>query len=542
MAAHAQDSGHVGRSLEEREEPRARTEPSGSPLKGPQEKEEREGRPDRGLSAKVERFEFSGNKSIPSDELRALVAHLEGKELSIQQIKRAADLITKYYQDRGFPLAWAYVPPQRVKDGVVHIRVVEGRVGRIVIQGNKTYSRRFILDHVKPIWEDPTLDLDRLERSLLILNDYPGLSVQATMRRGQKKGTTDLYLTARDEFPIFASIDYDNFGPPNVSEHRVGSTLEIGNLFHAAHSLKLRAVGGSDAGDVTYGQIIYTIPFASGLKLSGYASAYDYEAVGPFASLDPLGDGQTAGLLLSYPLVRHLDFTLELEAGLEGKNVEQEMLGSVTAKDRIRAALVGLKLDWPGHWGGHWIFHLQMRRGLAGFAGGLDDKDAGTSRPDADPSFNRIVFTGYRLQKVNRYLFWVTRVQLQATGEPLYASEQFPLGGGDSVRGYPSFEFIGDKGYAATFELRGRLPFLEGTGFFRIFQLAAFYDVGEAIVEDPGAGVDEKQVLAGWGVGIRLEVPEYGTLRVDVGWPLSDPEPSTGDDRIVYVAARFYLK
>src|SRR5262249_2451868 len=91
------------------------------------------------------------------------------------------------------------------------------------------------------------------------------------------------------------------------------------------------------------------------------------------------------------------------------------------------------------------------------------------------------------------------KVSGQIADSPLVSSEQFSVGGADSVRGYLESETIGDTGIVGTLELRGpdfaqRLPMeIKGAGeekgrkLFNEWRLFAFVDAGYTMVHEPGA-------------------------------------------------------
>ena len=45
----------------------------------------------------------------------------------------------------------------------------------------------------------------------------------------------------------------------------------------------------------------------------------------------------------------------------------------------------------------------------------------------------------------------------------------------------------------------------------------------------------ERQVLTGYGAGIRLNYPDWGSVRFDAAWPLTEVDPSNDDDVFFYV-------
>ena len=54
-------------------------------------------------------------------------------------MQKVADLITDIYRRKGYVTSRAYLPPQRVEQGILEIRIVEGITGDIDIIGTKQY-------------------------------------------------------------------------------------------------------------------------------------------------------------------------------------------------------------------------------------------------------------------------------------------------------------------------------------------------------------------------------------------------------------------
>jgi hemolysin activation/secretion protein len=78
---------------------------------------------------------ITGAKTIPAAAFRPLYTKLIGQTVKLSQILDVADAIEKMYQDRGYILVRAYVPPQRVRDGVFTINVVEGKIAHVTVEG-----------------------------------------------------------------------------------------------------------------------------------------------------------------------------------------------------------------------------------------------------------------------------------------------------------------------------------------------------------------------------------------------------------------------
>ena len=76
--------------------------------------------------------DVEGVTAFPPEEIEgALPAVSSACRITLDTVWRIADLITDHYQQAGFFLSRAFVPQQKIKDGRLVIRVVEGYVGEV---------------------------------------------------------------------------------------------------------------------------------------------------------------------------------------------------------------------------------------------------------------------------------------------------------------------------------------------------------------------------------------------------------------------------
>jgi hemolysin activation/secretion protein len=89
-------------------------------------------RPEKGESIVVRDLRFTGKVGLLPEAKRAsLIAAVKGKRLGIAGIKAIADEATLAIQARGRMLGYAVLPPQDITEGVVTIRILEGRLEKI---------------------------------------------------------------------------------------------------------------------------------------------------------------------------------------------------------------------------------------------------------------------------------------------------------------------------------------------------------------------------------------------------------------------------
>src|SRR5262249_53716142 len=82
----------------------------------------------------------TGATVYSEEQLRPLWADLLEHDVKLADIQNVADAIESKYHEAGYALTRAFVPPQRVGNGVFTISVVEGFVHAIDVEGGDPAS------------------------------------------------------------------------------------------------------------------------------------------------------------------------------------------------------------------------------------------------------------------------------------------------------------------------------------------------------------------------------------------------------------------
>ncbi len=517
-------SGDVFKSLERGAE-LPREVPKVPKIETEKEKKAEEALPSRKILVKT--FRVEGFTILSAEEIRSLVSPWEGKELSLEEIQGVANRITGRYRELGYLLVNAHVPPQSVRDGEILIRVVVGRLDKVTVAGNKRYSDEFIEKHLSPLRSDPTLREATLERSLLILNDYSYLSVNALLQAGQSPGTTDLVIRAEERRPFSGNLSYDNFGSQSSSRSRLGMTLETGSLLRTGDQLTLRGVTGLDQLDLerlSYGRVDYLVPLGyDGTKVGFYYTNSRYESGEELGALDINGKSDLLGLYVTHPLIRRLTRRLDVRFGFDYKNLTDYILDETWSRDRIRVFSLGVSSDFLDEYRGRNSLGFTAYRGVRDLFGGSGRDDPDVSRKGADGSFSKYTLDLSRFQQLPGYTALILKGSGQLSADRLFVVEQFSLGGMGSVRGFDSSTCNGDSGYTVSAELETS-PFSPEKTFFgrrigEMFKLAFFGDHGGVFLNDPEPGENRDDYLSSLGAGLRFYVGNSFAARLDWAVP-----------------------
>ena len=477
---------------------------------------------------RVERIDISPNRILSPKEINAIVGPFVGKELTVDQLRGLAKALTDRMRTKGYFVADAILPAQKIRDGVVHIEIFEGKVGKLIVEGNRFYSKGFIASRFRAGLDHGTIHQGRFQRALMLLNENSDLSVRAFLRPGIEPGTTDVILKVDDQLPLHYGVGYDNFGSIYTSEHRGTLFVEHGNLSGRGDDLMVQSVlnlGGRASNLI---QTAYTTPLNPiGTRLGVAYSNGAYTVGQQAVVLDIRGQANIYGLSLSHPLLRTPVNSQDVSLGVTYKDVGS-FFGVVTnSRDRYTAA----RLAWQGDWrqlNGRTFVNASVTRGLAGFVGGPGDRSV--SRVGAAGDFVHWNIEASQVQNLSDSAYVIYRGQTQITGQPMMVPEAFSLGGPDSVRGYYQSQVLGDAGYMVSAELRlSPLKKLRDE-----FQVAFFFDHGGAHLNNMQVGEKSTQWLTGAGFGFRFAPAKQVRARLDLGFPISPGKNSNGTCPVIY--------
>lgn len=488
---------------------------------------------DTGKKILVKDIIVEGSTILPPEKLESVVSQYEGKELSLRMMKQAADELTAAYRSLGYVTSRAYIPPQTMKDGVLVIRVVEGKLGEVKIEGNRYFSEKLIRKNLD-LTEGGYFDFSALQNSMVYINEHPDRTARVTLMPGAAAGTTDVVVQMEDRLPVHVGFEYDNFGSRYIGRDRFAGVLEHNNLLGFDDKLYVK-YQQSDAARLVMKQARYVFPVSQMTDLGVYAIDSDMRLGKELQLTDTRGEADIYGIFSSTTLTSEPEAEMRLNFGFDYKDVQNFILGTTSSHDELRVARAGLDIDWLDAYGRN-IFIPEFHYGIPDFLGGMDKKDPDSSRAGAGGKFTKGLLSYYRLQATPYETSFLWKNSLQYTNYNLPAVEQFQIGGPYSVRGYPVGEFSGDSGFYTSPELsipfyfipkEWEVPLSNGVRMYDANRFVLFYDWG--FTSWNSTDQKKKNTLKGVGFGYRFNVRDNVAFRVEVGYPIGK-DPSDGDE------------
>ena len=453
----------------------------------------------------------TGNTRISTEELAPLLDVGEGDNMTLGILTLYANEVTAAYASRGYFLARAFIPAQEIQNGVIHLQVVEGKLGNIEIKGNERNPSEQYIQRVNPLRDEEVLNESSLERVLLELNKLLGVQVRTVLRPGELPGTTDLVLQVTETRPYTVSLDVDNFGSRFTGPIRVGMSATVGNLFKLGDQFSVRIVESNLGQDYFQPSLLFPITDRGTTVKASFT--HSEHALGlNLASLRSGGSSQIFSLEVNHPLQRSRTSQLFVKGGIEARNYTNEQLGQNTSDDRLINIFLGVGGNFSDSYQGRTFFDLQ---GKSGFTEG-DNEENLNSRTNGRGDVT--VFTTSLIRYQNASLldkelpgFFIMKATGQFAAARVLSPDQTSIGGYGSVRGFPLSEFSGDHGYTFSLEYNISFPLKVPvyTGWPKkevVVTLLGFIDHGKVFIEDAEPGEDH-QAITGAGFGLKLNMP-----------------------------------
>jgi len=474
----------------------------------------------------IEKINVTGSTIFEPQDFNPIVQPLEGEAVTLQQLQQAADAITQLYLNRGYITSRAILVDQVITDGVVEIFVLEGSLEEIKIEGIDRLKPTYIRNRIQLGVSTP-LNTARLEDKLRLLRANPLFeSVDASLRAGSQPGKSNLIIRVVEANPFESSFTVDNYSPPSVGSERLGVNGRYRNLTGYGDALTASSsystTGGSNV--INMGYRLPLNPKNGTLQVQASIDRNQVTAEG-LADLDIRGESEQYEISFRQPLIRtsRERFALSLAFSVRESqtfffNEPFPLSPGANADGITRTSVIQfgqdyLRRDSGGAWSVRSLFSLGT--------GWLD----ATVNPDPVPDGRFLSWLG-QIQRVQIFSdghFLIMGADIQLTPNTLLPSQQFVIGGAQSVRGYRQNARIGDNGVRLFLE--DRITLEENASGASTFQIAPFFNAGWVWNNpDNQNPLPQEQFLASLGMGILWQPLPGLDLRLDYGLPLVELE------------------
>lgn len=498
-------------------------------------------------SFSVKTIKIQGNTLLPESELMALVAHLVGDERTLHDLRQAATTVQQAYREAGYGGVVAFVPEQKLQNGDVIIQVVEGKIDKVHISGNKRYDEANIFRSLPYLRQEETPVIKNIDRNIQMANENPAKKLRVALVAGAKPGAIDADVKVTEERPLRLLFGADSAGTPGTGNFRTNVGIQHANLWNRDHIGTFQfQTSPTEPSRAQIYSVGYRVPFYNqSAAVDAFYAHSNVESVtsvapvtvGPTGPFGFTGKGDIAGFRAHRYLTRLGEYDHRVTFGWDwrffnntcafGATTGSAACGGIAAD----VTIAPLSLGYTGQKEGP-KFSWGITTNISGNVGGSSEAAFNVVRPEAEKHYAVWRFFGFANLNLPAGFGLATRVLAQYSPHALVPGEQFGIGGGGSamggfisVRGYREREVVGDFG--TSFNIEGLGPDFAKLVNSESLSLRplGFFDFGWAGNNHQRPCDVEGSLsceIAGVGGGIRFAIGRKFSGRLDFGHALMD--------------------
>ena len=493
----------------------------------------------------IRAYDITGNSIFPSEKLQDEVMPFTGRGKTSADVEKARDAIEKFYHDAGYPAVMVNIPEQTLQDNIVKLQVIESRIGRVKVTGNRYFTMEKIMGGLPSLATGGMLYLPEVQEEIGLLNRSSDFKVDPAMTPGKEPGTIDIELKVEDRLPLHGYLELNNRASHDTSALRLNGMIRYDNLWQKEHSISFQYQTSPQRGkevQVAGGSYVLPAPWNSDHQLALYAIWSDSNtAFGE--GFKVVGKGEIFGMRYVMPLPSYRLYSHNVTLGIDYKHFNQAMGYTTSSGETTYTPVTYMPLSLsysaslPDEWGGVTVFSGGLNLSLRGVIS--NENEFELKRYKATAGYLYATAGIQRTQKLPLGMGLFVKADGQLSDQPLIDNEQYTAGGMENVRGYLESEASGDNAVHGTLEVSFPNP-LEKTGLGRHVQATPFifYDMAELFTRSPLPGQARSLNLQGAGAGVRGSITKYLEYEVDWAMALHETDKTTSGSQKVYFKAK----
>ena len=457
----------------------------------------------------LEKMTCDDSEILSAEKFNELAEPYIGKEVSIDDLMALVNKVNEYYAHEGYVTCRAYLKPQTIKDGTVHISLSEGRTGKVTLKGNHSTHAEYVYSrlHLK---SGKVQNINELNKDLTFFNGTNDAQLKITLQAGEEPGTTDYALVLKEPPRMDMTMYVNNDGQESTGRWQTGFFFRYRSITKNQDDF---TIGGLRSTGLDSINLRYDIPTSPrGPKISlDYSTNGTKTVHGPWK--DQLkGHASSFGLTLTQPIAVTYTNRSEASLGYRHQTSTNTFLNRVDLVnynvDGITAAFTQTNYTRSS------VYYQRYAYTFDRWKNNLDgmEKDVSLGRINA---FYHHRFSGGQTLFTSLNLQWAPSKELPAT-------EKFNLGGAGSVRGYEENLISGTGGVVLSTEYS--IP-LEKSGSWQLF---GFLEGGKVYGADDYV---KDEALLSTGLGVRYQWRKNISASLTVGFPLKRDINGTDCDR-----------
>lgn len=390
----------------------------------------------------LSRVRFEGS-TLPESSLQASVAPLMGTKLDKAGLQKIADAVTAAYARSDIAFYAVTIPPQAPSGGVLVVRAIEGRVTGYELTGKTASTPTRLIDrHLRRLMQEAPTRKSTLERTLLLLRDIPGQTIEAKLKKSGNSGQLALDLAVKRK-QVEVALNLNNSGVVNVVsgvQAQVGVT--INGLLREGDVTRLSANVPFQPDRYQFYTLSHATPLGSNGTTIGLNGAYVRTLT---REPEVRGMARQLGLAISHPVIRSYRKNLTVHASLDGTNSDNYYLDTAFGQVRARTLRLGASWSSLGSKGGYAV--------SATISQGIDGLGARALDGYSQTGYRKANGQATAVKQLSKSISIRASARGQYSRDLLPSTERFALGGDGAGLAYRTGIVTADKAAAGEVEV-----------------------------------------------------------------------------------------
>ena len=462
----------------------------------------------------------------PIDDLKKeLQEQFIRQTMTLKTVETIKKRILFYYNQAGYDLIAVQVPDQEISSGSILFVVLSAKALKVTYSDTRWFKKSFF-EKQFGLKSGDKLRKDQLLNEAAWLNRNPFHYTQIILSPGEENATTDVEILTKDSFPLRVYAGGDNTGTEITKNARIFAGANWGDAFWLNDLLTFQFTTAPDLRSFISYYANYTcfLPWKHTLALYGGYATIHPELVA-FHSEGKNGQASLRYTVPFKPLYK--SFLQEATIGFDYKYLTSDLFFVSDVMFPLTQQQVNLTQFMLGYSLQNATKRHEMIFKLEGYFSPFKwlphqtNQDYNDLRPYSFPRYVYARLAAGDIWKLPRGFSIAFLFRAQGAPTPLLPSEQFGLGGYDTVRGYEERVFNADNALCGNLELR--LPSVSVTKKVKYkdnLYFLLFLDGGWGYNHDASFGLPSREYLIGAGPGLRYNIATNLTARIDYGFIL----------------------
>lgn len=477
---------------------------------------------------------FDGATVYKDKDFLPLYKKYLGKKISLKQAYQIAHAVTAKYRNDGYILSRAIFPAQRIRNGIVRIKIFEGFIDKIIFEGDIQVSKRLLKAFSAKIKKSRPLHNDVLERYLLLTKDLPGVSVQSVLVPSKTNvGASHMTLIFKHR-KADGSFNIDNRGTKFGGPIKTGFQSNLNSALGLSEKTAYRFNVTTELQESRFFNLTQNVPVDSeGTRFNASATLVKTLSGFTLSDFNIEGETFTLAFTLSHPFIRSRAENFRVLLSFDVSQSETTTLGEVTARDRLRVLKLTFSYDNTDKFKGKNQATIDLHKGLNIFNATETGSDLLT-RAKGRSDFAKLTARLSRTQKIGSAWSFKAQAIGQYSFDQLLSSQEFGVGGSSFGRAYDGSTISGIQGVSVSGELNYTYQFGK---FIQSVQPYVFYDYGVVWSRSDSLATLTHESLTSAGGGMRLNLAGGISASGEFAKPMAKRVPTEGDKDF-----RFFFK